>query len=31
MSFPDILRTAFSDRFIDTMDHIIVRRLRGAI
>jgi hypothetical protein len=31
MSFRDILRTAFSDRYIDTVDHVIVRRLRGAI
>jgi hypothetical protein len=31
MSLSDILRTAFSDRFIDSMDHVIVRRLRGAI
>jgi hypothetical protein len=31
MSLQDILHTAFSDRYIDTMDHIILRRLRGEI
>ena len=31
MSLQDILHTAFSDRYIDTIDHIILRRLRGEI
>jgi hypothetical protein len=31
MSFRDILSTAFGDRYIDSVDHVIVRRLRGAI
>ena len=28
-SFPELLRIAFRDRFIDRLDHAVVRRLRG--
>jgi len=27
--FKELLRTAFKDRFIDSLDHLVVRRLRG--
>ena len=30
MSFPDIIRVTFRDRFIDSADHAIVRQLRGG-
>jgi len=30
-AFPDILRVAFRDRFITSLDHPAVRRLRGAL
>jgi hypothetical protein len=31
MEFKEILRIAFSDRFIDTADHAVLRQLRGAV
>jgi hypothetical protein len=30
-SFEEILRTAFRDRFIDSLDHPVVKRLRGRL
>jgi hypothetical protein len=30
-SFPDLLRIAFSDRYIQTMDHPVIKKLRGAL
>ena len=29
-SFQDLLRVAFRDRYVDTLDHPVVKRLRGA-
>ena len=29
LTFPEILKTAFRDRFVDTLDHPLVRQLRG--
>ena len=29
LKFPEILKTAFRDRFVDTLDHPLVRQLRG--
>jgi hypothetical protein len=31
LSFEELLRIAFRDRYIDTMDHIVLRRLRGEV
>jgi hypothetical protein len=31
LTFPQILRVAFKDRFIDTFDHPVLRRLRGEV
>jgi hypothetical protein len=31
LPFRDILRIAFKDRFIDTLDHPVLRRLRGEV
>ena len=31
LSFPGILRIAFRDRIIDSLDHAVVQRLRGAL
>jgi hypothetical protein len=30
-SFPEILRTAFRDRYVDDMDHPLLKRLRGEV
>jgi hypothetical protein len=29
LSFPELLRIAFKDRYIDSLDHPVVKRLRG--
>ena len=31
LQFSEILRTAFKNRFIDTLDHPILRKLRGEV
>lgn len=31
ISFQEILRIAFKDRYIDSLEHPVVRRLRGAL
>jgi hypothetical protein len=31
VSFPDLLKTAFKDRFINDLNHTILRRLRGEV
>lgn len=31
LSFEEILRIAFKDQFIQDMDHIVIKRLRGAL
>jgi hypothetical protein len=31
VSFRDLLRIAFKDRYIDSLDHVILRQLRGEV
>ncbi len=31
LPFADVLRIAFKDRYIDTMDHLVLRKLRGEV
>jgi hypothetical protein len=31
LSFEEIMRVAFKDRYIQTMDHLVIRRLNGEI
>jgi len=30
-SFPEILRTAFRERYVDSLDHALLKRLRGEV
>jgi hypothetical protein len=31
LSMQELLRIAFKDRYVDTLDHIILRQLRGEV